>query len=70
MLALALDMGGTHIGCGVVEEDRLLAHAAKVRRVRLGRSLCTMRRRLSVPAAVGKYTIRHMDLTSGQSARR
>ena len=28
MLALALDMGGTHIGCGVVEEDRLLAHAA------------------------------------------
>jgi RNase H-fold protein (predicted Holliday junction resolvase) len=47
MLALALDMGGTHIGCGVVEEDRLLAHAAKVRRVRLGRSLCTMQRRLS-----------------------
>ena len=28
MLALALDMGGTHIGCGVVEDDRLLAHAA------------------------------------------
>ena len=28
MLALALDMGGTHIGCGVVEEGCLLAHAA------------------------------------------
>jgi glucokinase len=28
MLALALDMGGSHIGCGVVEGDRLLAHAA------------------------------------------
>ncbi|HZY61392.1 MAG TPA: ROK family protein [Edaphobacter sp.] len=26
MRALALDMGGTHIGCGLVEEDRLLAH--------------------------------------------
>jgi glucokinase len=25
MRALALDMGGTHIGCGVVEDDRLLA---------------------------------------------
>lgn len=26
MFALALDMGGTHIGCGVVENDRLLAY--------------------------------------------
>jgi glucokinase len=26
MFALALDMGGTHIGCGVVENERLLAH--------------------------------------------
>jgi len=28
MRALALDMGGTHIGCGVVDEGRLLAHAS------------------------------------------
>ena len=28
MRALALDMGGTHIGCGVVEEDRLMAHTS------------------------------------------
>jgi len=28
MRALALDLGGTHIGCGVVEEDRLLAHTS------------------------------------------
>jgi glucokinase len=28
MRALALDMGGTHIGCGVVEGDRLLAHTS------------------------------------------
>lgn len=28
MRALALDMGGTHIGCGVVDEDRLLAHTS------------------------------------------
>ena len=28
MRALALDMGGTHIGCGVVEDDRLLASAS------------------------------------------
>lgn len=26
MFALALDMGGTHIGCGVVENEKLLAH--------------------------------------------
>ena len=28
MRALALDLGGTHIGCGVVDEDRLLAHTS------------------------------------------
>src|SRR5690242_11709425 len=28
MRALALDMGGTHIGCGLVEEDRLLEHTS------------------------------------------
>ena len=28
MQALALDMGGTHVGCGVVAGDRLLAHAS------------------------------------------
>ncbi|WP_263366499.1 ROK family protein [Edaphobacter bradus] len=28
MRALALDMGGTHIGCGVVNEDRLLANTS------------------------------------------
>jgi len=28
MRALALDMGGSHIGCGVVEGDRLLAHTS------------------------------------------
>jgi glucokinase len=28
MQALALDMGGTHIGCGVVEGDRLLAETS------------------------------------------
>lgn len=28
MQALALDMGGTHIGCGVVEDDRLLAETS------------------------------------------
>jgi glucokinase len=26
MKALALDMGGTHVGCAVVDEDRILAH--------------------------------------------
>jgi glucokinase len=28
MKALALDMGGSHIGCGVVEGDQLLAHSS------------------------------------------
>lgn len=28
MFALALDMGGTHIGCGVVENEKLLAHGS------------------------------------------
>jgi glucokinase len=28
MRALALDMGGTHIGCGLVDEGRLLAHTS------------------------------------------
>jgi glucokinase len=28
MLALSLDMGGTHIGCGVVQDHKLLAQAA------------------------------------------
>jgi hypothetical protein len=26
--ALSLDMGGTHIGCGLVEDQRLLASTA------------------------------------------
>ncbi len=28
MLALSLDMGGTHIGCGVVRDGQILAHAS------------------------------------------
>jgi glucokinase len=28
MLALSLDMGGTHIGCGVVRDDELLGSAS------------------------------------------